>query len=279
MINNSPRAMIIKPFSANLKFLRKRKGRTQDDVASILNMKRSTLSGYENEIAEPNIEALLALSNYYKVAIDTLIKVDLTKLSEFQLSQLERGADVYIRGTNIRVLATTVNSDNEENIELVPEKAKAGYPGGFADPEYIKALPVFHFPFLSKDKKYRTFQISGDSMLPILEGSWITGEFIQDWTSLKDGQAYIILTTNEGIVFKIIENKINRDGILILHSLNTFYKPYEIHINEIREIWKFVNYISSELPEPPTNNDILMKTIEYLKTDMDLLKQQIIHQK
>src|SRR5665811_594905 len=35
----------------NIKLLRKRRGRTQDDIAFALNMKRSTLSGYENGVA------------------------------------------------------------------------------------------------------------------------------------------------------------------------------------------------------------------------------------
>ena len=48
-------------FSTNIKFLRKRKGRTQDDVAFALNMKRSTLSGYENEVSLPTIQALVCL--------------------------------------------------------------------------------------------------------------------------------------------------------------------------------------------------------------------------
>jgi hypothetical protein len=32
-----------------------------------------------------------------------------------------------VRGSQLRVLATTVDAQNEENIELVNEKAKAGY--------------------------------------------------------------------------------------------------------------------------------------------------------
>lgn len=43
-------------FTSNIKFLRKRRSRTQDDVASALNLKRSTLSGYENGISQPGIE-------------------------------------------------------------------------------------------------------------------------------------------------------------------------------------------------------------------------------
>src|SRR6056297_673078 len=186
-------------FSKNIKLLRKRKGKTQDDVSHSLGIKRSTLSGYENEVAQPGIKALIAFSEYFNVAVDTLIKVDLSELSDSQLSQLERGYDVYMKGSELRILATTVNQDNEENIELVPEKAKAGYQRGFADPEFISELPTFQLPFLPKEKKYRTFQINGDSMLPIPEGAWITGEYIQDWLSIKNGTACIILTLNEGI--------------------------------------------------------------------------------
>ncbi len=152
-------------FNTNIKFLRKHRGRTQDDIAFALQMKRSTLSGYENGVSEPNLEALVAFSKYFGIAIDTLVKVDLSSISPLQLSQLERGYDVHLKGSNLRVLATTVNADNNENIELVNEKAKAGYATGFADPEYIKVLPTFTMPFLSHDRKYRTFQISGDSML------------------------------------------------------------------------------------------------------------------
>ena len=261
-------------FSSNIKFLRKRKGRTQDEIAFALEMKRSTLSGYENNVSEPNLGALLDFSKYYHIAIDTLVKIDLNSLSEFYLSQLEKGADVYVTGSKIRVLATTVDSHNEENIELIPEKAKAGYKNGFADPEYVKTLQTFQLPFLSREKKYRTFQINGDSMLPIPHGSWVTGEYLQNWNLIRNKHAYIILTLDDGIVFKVVENKMKTDHILVAHSFNTAYKPYEIRVNEVKEIWKFVNYISSELPEPNDYNENFSKTIELLRSDVDQLKKQ-----
>ena len=259
-------------FNANIKLLRKRRGRTQDEVAHALQMKRSTLSGLENSISQPTVNALLSFSRYYGIAIDTLLKVDLNTLSESQFSQLERGGDVYIKGTNLRVLATTVNNDNEENIELVSEKAKAGYVTGYADPEYISELPVFNLPFLSRNKKYRTFQISGDSMLPIPHGAWVTGEFLQDWNDIIDGHAYIIFTMDDGIVFKIVENLIKEERKLILYSLNPLYEPYDVPLNEIKEIWKFKHYISSEIPEPMLPTEELLKTVAILKKDMNMLK-------
>jgi transcriptional regulator with XRE-family HTH domain len=260
---------------ANLKLLRKRKGRTQDEVAFELGIKRPTLSGYENGVAEPGLEMLMIFSRYYKMAADTLLKVDLTALSESQLIQLEMGADVYIRGSQLRVLATTVSQTNEENIELVPEKAKAGYKNGFADPEFISELPVFQLPFLSKDRKYRTFQLNGDSMLPIPDGSWVTGEFVQDWNNLVNGFAYIIFTQDDGIVFKIVENHIKENGSLMLYSLNPVYEPYAVDVPEIKEIWRFVNYISAEIPEPVLPEDQLISMVARLRKDVDQLSLRI----
>ena len=257
-------------FSSNIKFLRKHRGRTQDDVAFALKMKRSTLSGYENGIAEPSIDTLVAFSKYFNIAIDTLVKIDLRTFSEGQLSLLERGFDVHLKGSNLRVLATIVNNDNDENIELVSEKAKAGYATGFADPEYIKVLPTFTMPFLSRNRKYRTFQISGDSMLPIPDGSYVTGEYVLDWTYVRTGQPYIILTQDDGIVFKIAENKIESEGKLTLSSLNPLYEPFDLSVNDIKEVWKFVHYISAEIPQ---HNENKLREEQLVKVVQDLQKK------
>ncbi len=266
-------------FSSNIKFLRKRRGRTQDEVAFSLNLIRSTLGGYENNVAKPGIDVLLAFSTYFKIAVDTLIKVDLTTLPESQLVQLERGYDVYVKGSNLRILATTVDSEDNENVELVSEKAKAGYTSGFADPEYIKVLPTFKLPFLSKERKYRTFQISGDSMLPIPDKSWVTGEYVENWQYIKDGQPYIVLTLDDGIVFKVVENKIEQEGKLVLHSLNTLYEPYEIQIADVKEVWKFVNYISSEMPERNIEKDDLVQEIKSLRQEVKAIQTKLRYYK
>ncbi|MCX6269660.1 MAG: helix-turn-helix domain-containing protein [Bacteroidetes bacterium] len=255
-----------------MKLLRKRRGRTQDETAFSLGLKRPTLSGYENAVAQPDIDTLIAFSQYYKIAIDTLVKADLSALPESQLSQLEKGFDVYISGSQLRVLTTTVNTDNKDNIELVGEKAKAGYASGFADPEFISVLPTFQLPFLHKERKYRTFQINGDSMLPIPHGSWVTGEYVQNWNLIRNRHAYLIVTREEGVVFKVVENLIQEEAKLTLHSLNPAYDPFDIPVKDIREVWKFIHYISSELPEPNLETNDMARALRELKQEVKAIQ-------
>lgn len=260
--------------SSNLRFLRKRKGLTQDDLAKLLQLKRSTLNGYENGISRPSIEGLVQLSDFFGISIDSLIRIDFEKLTEFNLRQLENGSDLFQRGSNLRILSSTVDSRNSENIEMVPEKAKAGYTTGFADPEFIQELPRYQLPFLSRNKKFRSFQIVGDSMLPIPEGAWISGEFVQDWTSLKSGTACIILTINDGIVFKILEKaKTETEGFLA-HSLNPDYPPYLIRMVDIREIWKFNHFISQQIPESQNKETEIMNAIREIRQEIKKLSSK-----
>jgi len=261
--------------ASNLKTLRKFKKKTQEDVASSISVPRPTYSGYENGVSYPSLEVLVRLSDYYTVSIDVLLKTDLSDLRESQLKLIEAGNDVFTKGSQIRVLSCTVDNQNEENIELVNIKAKAGYTRGFADPEFIKVLPTFQLPFLSKNKKYRTFQINGDSMLPIPDKSYVTGEFIQNWFSLKDGDACIILTLDDGIVFKCVENKLKKHKKLGVYSLNNEYTPYSIDAADIKEIWKFVNYISPEMPESLNPEAVIHKDVVNLKENMQKIMKKL----
>lgn len=261
-------------FGSNIKLLRTRKKRTQNELAEELNLKRTTINAIENSISQPTVIHLQAFSKYFGIAIDTLLNVDMHQLSESQFTDLQNGFDVFIRGTNLRVIATTVDTNNNDNIEFVNEKAKAGYVNCFADPEFIGSLPVFQLPFLSKEKKYRAFSITGDSMLPIPDGSIVIGEYMQDFYDLKSKQAYIIVTRDEGIVFKLIENNISENKTVRLISLNAEYQPYNLPVTELKEAWKFVCYLNTEIPEPVTDIQQILHKVNELKFEIQDLKSR-----
>ena len=256
-------------WASNLKYLRNRRKLSQEDFAAILGITRAKLNGHENGVTKnPVAEDLIRFSEYFKLSIDTLLKVDLSKLSEFKFRELEAGNDSYATGTNLRVLATTVNDDNEDNIELVPVKAKAGYTAGYGDPAYIGKLPVFNFPHLPKDRKYRMFPTTGDSMLPVPEGAFVIGEFVEDWKNIKANTPGIVITKNDGIVFKMISAT---DNNLSLRSLNTLYPVYEVPMGQIIEVWRFRSLVCDTLPEAEMTMAQLANTLLELKADVKQL--------
>ena len=263
-------------FGNNLQLLRKRKGRSQGELAEFLGTTRSSLSGYETDSNEPGFEILVKLSDYFGISTDILLRKDLTRMKEFQLKELEQGWSLDdISGKKIRILATTIDHENNENTELVPVKAKAGYTRGYADPDFIKVLPAFNLPFLSRERKYRTFPISGDSMLPVPDGSWVTGEYLQNWNFIKNGTPYIVITKDDGIVFKILYNHVKEKGTLLACSTNPAYEPYEIPVGSILEIWKFVHFISSEIPEGnKMKEDDLTKAVIKLQKEVAQLRMK-----
>lgn len=260
----------------NIKILRKKGSFSQDELSAQLGIKRTSLSGYEVGSTEPNIELLAKLSQFFKVSIDQLINVDLQSLSELEFNQLINRTSTEIEGKNLRILATTVDANNNENVEMVTVAAKAGYTTGYADPDYIKVLPTFHLPFLSKNRKYRMFPIMGDSMPPVEQGSWVTGEYLQNWNFINNGSPYIIITKNDGIVFKVVYNQIAENGNLLLCSTNPIYEPYQVHVSEVFEIWKFVHYISHSLPEANLGNEAISSTLHQIQKDMAALKHKLL---
>ncbi len=80
-------------------------------------------------------------------------------------------------------------------------------------------------------------------MLPIREGSWITASYVQNWKEIKDGKSCIIVTVDEGIVFKVVYNRIEAQQKLLLVSTNPVFNPFELEINQILEIWEMENFI------------------------------------
>jgi transcriptional regulator with XRE-family HTH domain len=79
--------------NTNLKFLRTRNKLTQQDLANALELGRSALNGYEHQQSVPTIETILKISSYFKISVDTLLKVDLKKLPESKISELEKGIE------------------------------------------------------------------------------------------------------------------------------------------------------------------------------------------
>ncbi|MGK7396975.1 MAG: XRE family transcriptional regulator [Candidatus Cyclobacteriaceae bacterium M3_2C_046] len=251
--------------SENIKYLRKHFRYTQEQLAEKIGIKRSLLGAYEEGRADPRLNNLLNISRIFEISVDRLISEDVSKLPEDSLSQPRPGNPTY---PNLKVLSITVDPDNNENIDLVPQKASAGYLNGYADPEYLEELPKFKLPMLSQAATYRAFEISGDSMLPLEPGTIIIGQYLEDLNMVRNGSTYIILSKKEGVVYKRVFNYVDEKGKLFLVSDNKIYPPYDIDIQDVLEIWEAKAYISMKFPGPGTENDMTIEKLASIVLDL-----------
>ncbi|MEL6562322.1 MAG: LexA family transcriptional regulator [Bacteroidota bacterium] len=255
--------------SKNIKFLRKKHYFTQETFAEALDIKRSLVGAYEEGRADPRINNLIKICDLFNVSVDVFVNKDVSELSEDELYSKEAIA----AKEKLKVLSITVDKDDQENIELVPQKASAGYTNGYADPEYIEELPRFQLPMLPKNATYRAFEISGDSMLPLLPGTVIIGEYVEDVNYVKNGNTYILVTEKEGIVYKRVFNYLEERGKLYLVSDNKSYAPYDVAADDIVEIWEAKAFISVNFPMPGAEEEM---TLDKLTDIVSEIKHDIV---
>lgn len=225
----------------NLRFLRTKEGLTQREFAERIGVKQATLGAYEEGRATPPLNILSDISRLFKVSLDNLINADLSALAEkaWRLSGKPKK----------EVLAITVDAHNKENVELVTQKASAGYLSGFQDPEFVKELPKISMPVLPRNRTYRAFEIQGDSMLPVQPGSIIFAEYQEDVGAIRNGKLYILVTRNDGIVFKRVFNFSGQENKLLLVSDNRLYEPFGVDVADILEIWGAKAFYSNQFPD------------------------------
>ena len=172
--------------------------------------------------------------------------------------------------SNRLVLPITVNREGDNLIEVVTQKVKAGYLNGYADPEYIESLQQISLPFLGPGK-HRGFPVEGDSMPPHEDGSIIVGRYIEKLGEVMDGKTYILITKNEGMVYKRL-NK-NKKNVLVVESDNSFYPPYAVKASDILEIWEYECNIGRSDRKQENSESVSVKTLFLeLKRDISDLK-------
>ena len=249
--------------SENMRYLRGQQKYAQQKIADDLLITRGRYAKYEDGATEPPIEILIRISKYYRVSIDLLVGVDVRK---YTLEKMMKLPD------NRTILPITVDEKGENKIEIIPEKAQMGYLQGYSDPGYIEKLQTISLPFL-RNGKFRAFPASGDSMPPFKNGTFIVGKYVENVSDLKNNKTYIFITQNEGVVYKRFEKKTARN--ITVSSDNPLYKPYEIKLAELVEIWEYACSINTTEFETETLDMMTVKDMFLsLKKEIDLIKKK-----
>lgn len=243
----------------NLKYLRKLRGWTQEEFANKLGIKRSLVGAYEEERADPRIDILEIVSDIFKLSLDELLLKDVSNTGGNYLAKRRQ---------------QKMMSADRNIIHFVPVKAAAGYLAGYADTEFIDELNTFTLPMLAGGN-YRAFEIIGDSMLPTPSGSIIVGEKVDTLEDIKNNMPYIVVSRNEGIVYKRIVKSNKAKNKLTLVSDNPQYQPYQVNADDVVELWQAQSVISKVSVQQRWDVNALANLVNNLQDQVSTLKKKM----
>jgi transcriptional regulator with XRE-family HTH domain len=243
----------------NLKYLRKLRGWTQEEFANKLNIKRSLIGAYEEERADPRIDILEIVGDMFKLSLDELLLKNLSNTGGSYLAKRRQ---------------QKMMSADRNLIHFVPIKAAAGYLAGYADTEFIDELNTFTLPMLSGGN-YRAFEIIGDSMLPTPSGSIIVGEKVDTLEDIKNNMAYIVVSRNEGIVYKRVVKNNKAKNKLTLVSDNPQYQPYQVNADDVVELWMAQSVISKVTVQQRWDVNALANLVNNLQDQVSTMKKKM----
>ncbi len=240
---------------SNFKYLRKLRGWTQEDFANRIGIKRSLVGAYEEERAEPRLDVLETVGKIFKLTLDDLLLQDLSQEGDNYLSKRRR----------------LKNASERNEITFVPVKAAAGYLAGYDDPEFIDELNTFTLPMLGHGS-FRAFEIIGDSMLPTPSGSVIIGSKLENVEDVKTSHTYIVVSRQEGIVYKRIERTGRSKAMLTLVSDNQHYPPYTVDLDDVAEIWRAQLILQKPNEKPVWDVNQLVDVVQNLQKQVEHIK-------
>ena len=238
--------------SQNLKLLRKQVSLTQDDMAQRLALKKSSYASYEAEEGNtPPSRTLYQIAKIFAVSMESLFEIDYALLGTSRPIKISE-QEVYF--------PVSVDPSGNELIDIVPStyQAQAGYLQEFSDPSFIKSLPKVGWDFGTYiPGTKRIFQITGDSMLPILSQSYML-TVRSTFEELIIDHTYVVITQND-----ILYKRLRSAGDMIeLHSDNPLYPKQEIPADHVLQYWKAIKVISDLPDKPSASIDQINQTIQ-----------------
>lgn len=231
---------------------------SQKEFAKHINITQGALSQIENKKIHLSIETLYNICERFNISADWLIY---GKKSMFR--------DSVIPPAN----ATPATSSH--SIILVDINAHADYLKNIENHDYLKSLEAYRIPGF-KEGNYRMFEITGDSMEPVLyDDEIVVVERVDNLEEVENGKITVLIT-KEGIVVKRIYPFDNGSKEFILQSENKKYKPYRLKKKEILEAWQVKAKITSNFLELQPKNekfDHLEERINRLEDELEKLKK------
>jgi transcriptional regulator with XRE-family HTH domain len=224
-----------------IKTYRKQRGLTQQALADAIGVKSTALSNWENGTAKPDIETVIALSNFFGVSLDTLVL-----------------GKEYIQIDKTTLLATepqnTYISKEEQGSYIPITDITAAAGNGFINGDNITTLDQIQLPqHLLKNGTYIAVKIKGESMSPTLQdGGFLIIRLLErnEWPHMPNEHIFVICDKEGKTFAKRVKNRYQK-GFYVLMSDNpdkASFANFNLEIEEVNSIWHAEWYLSARMP-------------------------------
>lgn len=235
---------IVKRFNLNNYAFSKQIGVTGTTIDSILNG-RPQKDGSRKK-TKPGYDVLLAIINSFDINPDYLFgKSTIMLRSEIKpVTSISHGDQ--------NALTLVASEEEGEHFVYISVESRADYLKRYSDVDYITSLPSFKLPF-STHGKFRCFEVHGNSMTPtFLNGDFVFGTAIETVSDIKNDEIYVIISETYGVIIKRVLNHVEQHQKLVLKSDNEDgnFPDFIINVEEIKEVWKVISYLSKEIRKP-----------------------------
>ncbi|WMN12137.1 helix-turn-helix transcriptional regulator [Marivirga salinae] len=114
--------------SNNIKYLRTEKGLSQTAMAEAVGLKRGNIASYEKELAQPSIENLVKIADYFGIDIHQIVNEDL-QYSSKKINEERNPLKIFeesfpFQGLKDRVNALKGNHNSDDKIKRLKDQNK-----------------------------------------------------------------------------------------------------------------------------------------------------------
>ena len=111
-------------------------------------------------------------------------------------------------------------------------------------------------------------------MQPVKDGAFVVAKFLEDISDIKSGRTYVVLTKDDGLVYKRVYITDDGSSDLLLSSDNKAYIPYSVPKVNILELWEFTCCINTqEYDEKELKLSSIMSMFQELKVELEAIKK------
>lgn len=245
----------------NIKKIRGIKHISQSEFADIFDISRASIGAYEEGRAEPRLETIIHIANYFSISIDTLLTKQLStaELREYDITD----------GSPLPPSANKDKDSSKEDTPLVKRDSYVEYIVNYQHKDYINHLPFVRLPD-TPHQKSRAFEVQNDAMEAnrkgLLKGDILSCapvNFTPEKKLTKDG-VYVIVT-NDDIYVRRYDHA---DDDLYFRADNPNYEMLKIYRDKILELWRVIGFYSTVL-KPPLFLEERVSLLERKITDLE----------